>query len=475
MRFIVFMLLTLITVPALFIACSDDDSAGPSDDTNNEANYKFSFIPPEEQRSGNAADGFDYLVGGSYLSSGIPLDVFRAFFPPDPSNPLGRDGDNASLPYFYSAVEAPNGVKVVSQNCLLCHATTLNGSLVVGLGTTSWDFTQNSADLVPFAEAAIRQRHGDDSPEMEAFQNFRRAVRVSGPQIRTKQVGLNPADKLTFVLASHRDPVTLEWRDDADPPLPPPSTLIPSDVPAWWLLKKKHAMFYAGIGRGDFSRLLMAASILTLQDSSEARAIDRNFGDVLAYIYSLEPPSYPQAINAESRDRGEVLFGQHCSVCHGSYGDNASYPNLMVAHETIGTDPLLAESYHDMWAAHINQFNTSWFGRGEGRAQIVAGDGYVAPPLDGVWATAPYLHNGSVPTLDDMLNSRQRPAYWRRSFDDDDYDYSKVGWNYRTEEGGGDIEVYDTSLPGHSNSGHSFGDVLTDAERSDLIEYLKSL
>jgi hypothetical protein len=90
--------------------------------------------------------------------------------------------------------------------------------------------------------------------------------------------------------------------------------VMPTDTPPWWLLKKKHAMFYNGFGRGDFGRFLMASNLLTVSDSSEARAVDSHINDVLAYIYSLKPPKYPYPINASlAKRQGGVLFLEHCS------------------------------------------------------------------------------------------------------------------------------------------------------------------
>ncbi|WP_020475770.1 c-type cytochrome [Zavarzinella formosa] len=110
--------------------------------------------------------------------------------------------------------------------------------------------------------------------------------------------------------------------------------------------------------------------------------------------------------------------------------------------------------------------------------------GYQAPPLDGVWATAPYFHNGSVPTLDDVLNSKNRPKLYTRSFRTDAtaYDSAKVGWKVTPAKEADPSQppyerrkIYDTSKPGRSNAGHTYGDHLTDDERKAVIEYLKTL
>jgi hypothetical protein len=115
----------------------------------------------------------------------------------------------------------------------------------------------------------------------------------------------------------------------------------------------------------------------------------------------------------------------------------------------------------------------------------MATKGYQAPPLDGIWATAPYFHNGSVPTLYDVLNSKSRPQRYTRSFktDKEDYDFEKVGWKVtlvkdklpNTAPAIERRKIYDTTLPGRSNAGHTYGDKLTDPERMAIIEYLKTL
>src|SRR5262249_53022943 len=111
--------------------------------------------------------------------------------------------------------------------------------------------------------------------------------------------------------------------------------------------------------------------------------------------------------------------------------------------------------------------------------------GYQAPPLDGVWATAPYFHNSSVPTIHHVLNSKARPKVFTRSFrsEREDYDTERLGWKIAGLDGPPDRKlpgferrkIYDTSLPGQSNAGHTFGDDLTDDQRRAVVEYLKTL
>ena len=128
----------------------------------------------------------------------------------------------------------------------------LNGSYIVGLGNHTTDYTRDTSTLIPLLDNAMRSAgYGEGTPEWEAYLPFREGTQVTGPQIQTRVRGVNPADQLTFVLAVHRDPATLAWTDTPRRPLPN-APLVPTDVPAWWLLKKKNAMFYTALGRGDF-------------------------------------------------------------------------------------------------------------------------------------------------------------------------------------------------------------------------------
>ncbi|MEM7105515.1 MAG: hypothetical protein AAF502_20425 [Bacteroidota bacterium] len=437
--------------------------------------FGTTHIEASQQREGDPAAGRDYLVNGDYVSSGIPYLVFKTVFGDDNENLLERTGDNATIPHDYTAVNHANGAKVVSANCMQCHAQKINGQYILGLGNSLADFTGDASSLVPAIDAAVTLFHGNPSQEWDAYTPFRQALLAVGPHLQTEVRGVNTADMLGAVLASHRDPVDLAWSDTPLIPVPPTSEMAPTDVPAWWLLKKKNAMFYAGVGRGDFAKFLMASSLLTLSDTTEARAIDNRFADVLAFIRSIEPPTYDGPVDVALAEEGKALFELNCSKCHGTYGAEETYPNLLVDLEVIGTDSFLTTTNFSS-NRFVDWYNSSWFATdGEISGLLEVGNGYIAPPLDGVWATAPYLHNGSVPTIEDLLNSSQRPVFWRRSFDTSDYDHTKVGWNYSVETGQTDILTYDTTLPGYSNSGHTFGDHLSQADRTAVIEYLKTL
>jgi mono/diheme cytochrome c family protein len=430
-------------------------------------------IPASPQRVGEADKGYTYLTTGDYIKSGIPYNYFLLGFGKSVTNLLKRDSPNNLISHEYTAVKAANGETVVAPNCLQCHAQVFEDKLYIGLGNTMIDFTDHqklNARNAAMAESLLKR---GDPKKYVAAAPFLNSMKVLGNQLYTEVRGVNSADRLADLLVAHRDPETLRWSDQAVIEVAG-GGVIPTDTPPWWLLKKKHAMFYNGFGRGDFGRFLMASNLLTVSDSSEAREVDSHFNDVLAYIYSLEPPKYPHPINLSLARQGGIVFVEHCSKCHGHYGGGGDYPNLLIPESIVETDSFLYKSNYQS-PQFIDWFNKSWFAMGDHPARLEPFNGYIAPPLDGIWVTAPYLHNGSVPTLEALLNSRIRPTYWSRDFSNPQYDYEQVGWKYTKEVAPRGTAVYNTTLPGYGNYGHTFGDKLTDKERKAVIEYLKTL
>ena len=432
-------------------------------------------VPPDPQRPGDPQHGYDALINNGYVSCGIPYSVWAQVVGPQSSPIPGRVGHSAQLPYFLTAFTTSSGVEVVGPNCLTCHAGYINGQLVIGLGNVDSDLTGNVADAVLLAGGLVT-----DPTEKIEYRKFADRINAIAPFVETRTVGVNAADNLGIVLFAHRDPRTLAWSDKPLLELPPFEP-VPVDVPPWWRMAKKNAMFYNAAGRGDHARIMMTASALCTDSVSEAQAIDAYFPDVRAYIYSIQPPKWPFATpDAALVAQGQQVFVDSCARCHGSYGEGGQYPNLVVSVDEVGTDPTLAVGAAGFADRFVDWFNASYYGTA---GRYAPARGYIAPPLDGVWATAPFLHNGSVPTIEALLDSSQRPKYWSRVHDSTQYDTSAVGWIYSTLDHGQDAEpddnkrklIYDTTLPGYSNEGHTFGDALSPSDRSALLEYLKTL
>lgn len=434
-------------------------------------------IAATEQRKGDPEKGRQALLNEAYVSCGLPERVYRQLLGDEPVVSLPERSRRAEgLPYDATVFTDSNGVSVVSNNCLTCHAAPLFGELVVGLGNEFLDFTGDASALVERAGALVQ-----GAAETRSWEKYADRVAAIAPYIRPHTVGANPANNLTFALIAHRQADNNAWSEEPllkMPPTDPP----PVSVPPWWRMGKKPAMFNLGEGRGDHARIMMAASMLCTDSPEELARIDAYAADIRAYLASLEPPAWPFAIDTALAQQGKVIFEATCSRCHGTYGPEGQYPARLVPIAEIQTDPVLMEfALGDEGAPYIDWFNRSYYGE----LSIAApGPGYLAPPLDGVWATAPYLHNGSVPTISSLLNSPTRPALWQflepGSERREAYDTQALGWRTRTLPAeavaeGKPATVYDTRLPGYSNAGHYFGDHLNEAQRAAVIEYVKQL
>ena len=429
------------------------------------------------QRMGSADAGYAALVNNGYVTCGIPQSLFdltAGTTPPEQLLP-GRTGRNATLPYNQTAFVTASGVNVVSTNCLQCHAERLGNTLYVGLGAANADFTVVTQTANIGAQLGFLIGNPTEKAEWAKWSQRMSAV---APYTNTDTLGVNPADNLTAVLFAHRDPVTLAWSDTPTLPLPPNSPL-PVDVPPLWRMAKKRSMFYSSSGRGDHSRIMMSASMLCTDTVAEATAIDAYFPDVRAYLMSIAPPKFPNAVDMTKAQAGEAVFVKACSFCHGTYGAGGSYPNLLIPVSEVKTDPELSKGIQ-FASDYLTWWSKSFYGK---LGEFAAHEGYVPPPLDGIWATAPFLHNGSVPTLAALLDSKLRPAVWSRSFSPTDYDFAAVGWKHTVVQGRKADEqdatarkkIYDTLRTGYSNAGHTYGDALTSDERAQVLEYLKTL
>ncbi|MEM8755761.1 MAG: hypothetical protein AAGF90_22620, partial [Pseudomonadota bacterium] len=387
-------------------------------------------MPVSAQTPGDPERGYQILVNEPYVSCGLPYDAYRQVMSetaPEDRLP-GREGRNAELHFAATAHENEDGVEIVSSNCLTCHAQELNGEIIVGLGNAFGDFTEDPSGLALRAGLYVR-----GEAEVEAWGHWADRLAGIAPYIQTKTVGVNPATNLTWALMAHLDPETLAWSDE---PLidPPPQDPLPISVPPWWGMAKKNAMFYTTIGRGDHSRFMLLASMLCIESVEEAEEIGEYARHVRAYIASLEAPPYPYAIDEALAAEGEAIYARDCSACHGAYGAEESYPNRVYSLDEVGTDPAYAteatDGSRDRFYAWIAQ---SPYGDAQSAAPA---PGYIAPPLDGVWATAPYLHNGSVPTMAALLKSETRPTYWRHETVPRRYDPETMGWDFEPLERG---------------------------------------
>ena len=461
-----------LTAMLLFVACTTYQPIAEVADLGSDF-WKSKQLPASPQvTTGDPDAGFDYLLHGDYIGSGVPLEIMqKSAGRMTKEAPYERNELNQGIPYNMTAFVAPNGARVANGNCFTCHAGHVGEELIVGAGESFSDFQSSmvfGGKMMKVGMALKYNKKKDDV--VAAWKDFGDYFQVMAPRIKTNQPGGNPAFRLAEACMMHRDPQTLEYVDE--PLFDIWDYNIATDTPPLWHVKKKNTLYYTGIGRGSMPKLLLQASVLGTPDSSHARTSVEAFEDVYAWLLTLEPPAYPKEIDQKLAAAGEPLFNDKCAGCHGTYGEEETYPNKVIHLDVVKTDRLYSDYIQQ--SGIVDWYNSSWYATSYPQSSFVPNTGYVAPPLDGVWASAPYLHNGSIPNLYEVLNSEARTPRWTRTGEASDVDWKKVGWAYDPAPQKEDW-TFDTTKPGYGNGGHYFGDQLTDNERWAVVEYLKTL
>ena len=252
------------------------------------------------------------------------------------------------------------------------------------------------------------------------------------------------------------------------------------DAPPWWHFHKRPSLYIDGFASKGH-RGLMQFALIPENGPEFFRQRESDFEDVFAYLSSLRAPEFEGEIDSKLAEQGRAVFESNCAQCHGTYGSEPTYPNRRVPMDELGTDPVRLTA---LTVEGRRKYARSWFahaGEPDEQSTVLDPDGYVAPPLDGVWASAPYFHNGSVPTLWHVLNPGQRPTLWRPV--SENMDAKKIGLTVEVvdaipgEQRDPAIRrsYFDTRKFGKSNSGHDYPDTLSDEEKVAVLEYLKTL
>ncbi len=202
--------------------------------------------------------------------------------------------------------------------------------------------------------------------------------------------------------------------------------------------------------------------------------------DILAFIRQYRSPNFPGTIQSEKLSAGKQLYDKLCSDCHGRYNDSLDNPTLLALPnrpDNVGTDAVRRQAFDEVTIAAIEK--TPY----KNVINVDSTNTYVAPPLSGLWASAPYLHNGSVPTIWHLLNPSERPTVFE--IGGHSLDYDKLGIKGELSDGAyrysenyqawSQSVLLDTRQPGLGNQGHEFGSELNAAQQRELIEYLKIL
>jgi mono/diheme cytochrome c family protein len=238
-------------------------------------------------------------------------------------------------------------------------------------------------------------------------------------------------------------------------------------VPLWNLRQRDgRALFWDGSNSSLkesvlSSALAMGAAADTLDDDPSSLARVQN------YISAVRPPAYPFAVDQKAAQQGRAIFDAACAACHAPGGSRAG---TVIPIAELGTDRLRL----DAWTANdANAYNALGDGRDWKFSAFRKTDGYVAVPLDGVWLRAPYLHNGSVPSLADLLEPpERRPREFWRGYDV--YDQANVGFVSSGSEARRIGTLHDVAKPGNSHAGHQYGTELPAESKRALLEFLKT-
>lgn len=197
------------------------------------------------------------------------------------------------------------------------------------------------------------------------------------------------------------------------------------------------------------------------------------FRDIARYLATYRPQPFPGPVDHTKLPLGREVYARACASCHGSYDQDLDDPRLVAFPNwagDVGTDMGRPRTFDAALAARVGETVYRRHIAAESTGRMAA------PLLAGLWATAPYFTNGSVPTLRDVLEPDGRPARFRvggHRLDFERVGIAREAGDYRPFAA--QVEI-DTTRPGFSNRGHEREVAGLDAaERDALLEYLKRL
>jgi hypothetical protein len=235
-----------------------------------------------------------------------------------------------------------------------------------------------------------------------------------------------------------------------------------------WNIDKRTWVHWDGNTKSPIARNLLAS--LGLGAPLHGKRGDLDFAVVKRQTdlsESIRPPKYPFAVDQAAAKRGATHFETKCASCHG--GPESDKRLYSIAE--VGTDPHRAELFTEKQAEGFNKFLAELEAVGYEPPKdfgVRSTGKYWAATLTGVWARSPYLHNGSVRTMQELLTApAQRAKTFHRG--SQEYDANQMGY---TDAG---VYVFDATTEGNSNAGHDYGSKLSSEQKRELLEYLKTL
>ncbi|HVI59297.1 MAG TPA: cytochrome c [Luteimonas sp.] len=451
------------------------------------------------------AEHFKYGSTRGEMESGIPYWIWQvmprvcARHLPDPARGYASLGfifeDGKDLPIGMSRRNY-QGVDRTFLNCAVCHTSTVRDApgarprIVLGMPANRFDVWGlqrflfecakdprfSAESVVPEIDRAMRARGERLGPidrrvvyPVAIALMRERLLMLAGrfePLLRYPAWGPGRVD--TFNAAK----VIFNFPIDA---LPEQEKNAPSDFPSIWLQRPRQGMHLHWDGNNtavEERNKSAAFGTGTTPPTIDVAAIGR----IEDWLLTLPPPRYPYPIDRARAARGKFLYDGYCARCHGAGGRDFAGADVgkVTPWAQVGTDRRRLDSYTRALA--VNQ-STLYAGYPWRFTHFRKTFGYANMPLDGIWLRAPYLHNGSVPTLRDLLEpAAARPKAFYRG--DDVYDARRVGFvSAVPARDGVRFFRYDTTVPGNSNAGHegaAYGTQLPPADKDALVAFLKT-
>ncbi len=427
-----------------------------------------------------------------------------ARYPEDGSIPAPA-GMEAGDPMGMGTVDTAWG-PAFSVSCFACHASELFGKPVVGLtnrrSRANEYFDSTSTFFPVFPASAFADLTGATDTELQLYLRAQGNLPAVGARVPAVH-GLDTSLAQVGLSLARRQPDAWATRDaelERDPRESLLDDFVADSKPAvWWTLRyKTRWLSDASVRSGNpiFTNFLWneigrGTDLHELEGwmAENGRAMD----ELTVAVFNTPAPRWEAflpdfPVDVEAAQRGEVVFETSCAACHGHYEKGWSEgaagaaalltTRVVYAAQTeavdVGTDPQRAAGMADFAEALNGLVLSARMG-----TRVAVSTGYAPPPLDGIWSRFPYLHNGSVPTLCDLLRpAAERPPSFTVGPADDpetDFDGACVGlpatppaaW---TED---PANLVDTTLPGLGNGGHEIA--VDELDRRDLIEFLKTL
>jgi hypothetical protein len=247
-------------------------------------------------------------------------------------------------------------------------------------------------------------------------------------------------------------------------------------VPLWNLAAHKGFAFHWDGLNNSLQEVVISSAI---GDGTPLDWVDRDWKKsdqesslkrIRDYILHAQPPAFPFPVDQQLAAKGKVVFDQQCAVCHAIGGARTGKIEPI-------ENPMLDTDRHriDMWTQNsATAYDDYTKGHSWQFSHFAKQGGYVNVTLEGLWLRAPYLHNGSVPTIADLLKDpAERPKFFYRGYNV--LDPENLGFVSTGDDAARIGFCVDTQVAGNSNQGHLWGIKLSPDQKRSLVEYLKTM